>query len=310
ATPYYAGEEFLSAGNDFGAVELHQIREVVQLAHDDPVDHRECRRAHESPVVLHEREQLLTRRAGVWNPLACDDCLDYGRAYHLAEQRFLVWEVEVYGALGHSGLSGNVFQACACKAVLAKYLERSVQDLLGAFFRKPPPARVRNFCGHKCFWYVTDQSVTYSGPAMPSTSSRAPTAGYSTDAEDGRPLVRADWLHREPASFSKQFHLLQLADVPQAREVEEVLESVASPNVDHVPDRVGLAALGVIMLVRRVPCGKVRVALPHDLCRPHYPGGIRAGVIEEHAVALLHVIAHEVAGLVVTHTAPVCRPAG
>src|SRR6185312_11922893 len=239
---------------------------------------------------------------------ASDDCLDDSRAHHLAEQSFLVWKVEIYGALGDSCLFGDVFEACSGKAVLPEHIERGVEYLLWAFFRKPPPARLRNFCGHKRLKYVTDQSVTYSRGATASTSSGAATRGFcAADPENGFPLLRPDRLHREPATLPEQLHLLQLADVPQAREVEEILESVAGTDIYHVPDRIRLTAFGIIMFVRWFPGGIIRVALTHDLCRSYYPGWVGAGVVEQHPVPFLHVVAHEVARLIVAHAAPVGR---
>src|SRR5665213_1743262 len=160
----YSGDKLLPAQNHFCAVEFNEVREVVQLADDDSIDDREGRRAHESPVVLHEGQQLLASGTQSWNSLASDDRLDNCRSHHFAKKRFLVREVEIDRSLGNAGASSDVFKPRTRQAVLAKYFERGSQNLLWAFFRKPPPTRLRNFSRHGSLEYITDRSVIYSAP--------------------------------------------------------------------------------------------------------------------------------------------------
>ena len=55
---------------------------------------------------------------------------------HLPEQRFLVREVEIDGALGHLRPLGNVVQARAGEPPFAEFMEGGVEDLGRALFRR------------------------------------------------------------------------------------------------------------------------------------------------------------------------------
>jgi hypothetical protein len=57
----------------------------------------------------------------------------------------------------------------------------------------------------------------------------------------------------------------------------------------------------------RVPGGIVRVSLADDDGGANHRGGFGAGVVEEHSVALLHLVSKEVAGLIIPDAVPLRR---
>jgi hypothetical protein len=121
---------------------LVQIGEVVQLAQNEAVENLERRRAEVVPGVAQIGAELFAR-GGALRDHGFDGC-DVPRwnlADHLAEERFLVGEVEIDGALGDARRAGDVFQPSRSEPAFAKDLERCVEDLARAFAGEAPPAR-------------------------------------------------------------------------------------------------------------------------------------------------------------------------
>ena len=65
-----------------------------------------------------------------------------GLPHHLAEELFLVWEVEVDGAFGEAGALGDVVEARSREPTFTEDLECRRQDLLRSFVGEPAPARL------------------------------------------------------------------------------------------------------------------------------------------------------------------------
>ena len=67
--------------------------------------------------------------------------------HHLAEQRFLVREVEINGAFGEPGTLGDILEPSAGEAAFPELDEGSVENLLRSLFGKTTPARFGSGCG-------------------------------------------------------------------------------------------------------------------------------------------------------------------
>src|SRR5690606_33260163 len=74
---------------------------------------------------------------------------------------------------------------------------------------------------------------------------------------------------------------------------------------DQEPARVFFAGLGAVVLAVRVTRGVVRVALAHAAGDADHARGLGVAVVEEDLVADLHLVAHEVARLVIPNAVPV-----
>ena len=164
AAANYPTQHFLQSRYDFVGVELCEVGELVQLAKDEAIDGAEFGGAHELPVLAHRCAQLLGGRPSGCSLLACGNCRDGRLPDHLAEELFLIGEVEVDRALGDSGAIGDVLESGFGESAFAEDLESGLNDLLGSVLGSSTPF------GRFCRWgggarhsinIVTDQSVTY-----------------------------------------------------------------------------------------------------------------------------------------------------
>jgi len=133
-------EESESACGNLFSVEAREIGELVQLAEDKAVQGIEDWRADEGPVPAHCPEELLAGGTALARrPFAGFDGCDRGMADYLAEELFLIREVEVNGAFGDSGACGNILEPGFGQSALTEDLERGLDDLLRPVFRSSAP---------------------------------------------------------------------------------------------------------------------------------------------------------------------------
>ena len=138
-SPNDSTEQLESARDDFVGVEPGEIGELMQLAEDESINGTEDRRADEFPIAAHHGTELLG-----WSSLsdrffARLDGSDGGLPDHLAEEIFLVGEVEVNGPLGDSGPFGDILEAGLGEAAFAEHFEGGLDDLLGPVLRASSP---------------------------------------------------------------------------------------------------------------------------------------------------------------------------
>src|SRR5690606_9901242 len=76
---------------------------------------------------------------------------------------------------------------------------------------------------------------------------------------------------------------------------------------EHGPTRIRRVALRIVVRVLRIEGGVIRVTRLHDLDDARDARFRAARMVEERAVAALHVVAHEVARLIVADAVPASR---
>ena len=81
-------------------------------------------------------DRIVLARLGGCLPEPVDD----DGADDLAEELFLVREVEIDRAFRDPGATGDIVEPRAGEAALAEDIERGLEDLAGALFGKPSPA--------------------------------------------------------------------------------------------------------------------------------------------------------------------------
>src|SRR3954469_2334650 len=125
-----AAQEAEAASDDFVGVELGEVGELVELAKDEAVDGAKDRRADEGPVSAHGSAELLGGGALAGNFLSRLDGVDGGLPDHLAEELFLIGEVEVDGPFGDPGAISYVLEPGVGEPAFPENLERGLDDLL------------------------------------------------------------------------------------------------------------------------------------------------------------------------------------
>ena len=133
------GEKLEGSRDDFTRVELSEIRELVELADDEPVESAEGRRPDELPIPAHVAVEALGWRPFVELVLALFDGDDGRCADHRLEQLFLIGEVEVDRALGDPGAFGDVLKSGVGQPAFTELLEGGLDDLLGPVLRESLP---------------------------------------------------------------------------------------------------------------------------------------------------------------------------
>ena len=76
-------------------------------------------------------------------------------------------------------------------------------------------------------------------------------------------------------------------------------------DVDHVPTRVVRVTLRVIVLLIRIEGRAIGIAFLDHLHDADDTGLLAVGRVEKHLIALLHLVAHHVARLLVANAVPV-----
>ena len=133
----------------------------------------------------------------------------------------------------------------------------------------------------------------------PAPRPSAVTTSYS------RPRDRLD---RQAAAFLRHHHLLESRGPLQGREGDGGREPLDELDVHHVPDRIGLGAAGVEVLVAGLPGVVVGVAGAADRGEAGDPRRVGVRRVEQDAVAHLHHVAQEVARLEVADPFPAGPP--
>ena len=128
----------------------------------------------------------------------------------------------------------------------------------------------------------------------PSSTSAAITACHSW---------RRHRRDRQPAARLEQRHRRQLG--PRAHVLERQQRRGGQvPDVDVLPARLGRVGLGVEVRALRVELRRVVIGRARHLGDAGHARFGAARVVEQHAVADAHLVAHEVARLVVAHADP------
>src|SRR5690349_4195322 len=131
----YAGDELVRGFDDFASVELGEVGEVVELAGHQLEDRLEFGGPNEVPMGAQVRSELFGRiigRRGDAFSVFLFRVDDYG-ADDVAEELFLVREVEINGAFRDTGAFGDVVEFGAGQSAFAEDLESGVEDLARSF---------------------------------------------------------------------------------------------------------------------------------------------------------------------------------
>ncbi|EEF22379.1 conserved hypothetical protein, partial [Ricinus communis] len=147
-----------AAGDDFFLVKAGQLREIVRFGHDELDDAGSLGRAQPLPPGV---DQLAQQVGAVAVELGDGRFRlpDHGHdiaAHDGLEQLFLVFVIQVQGALGHAGAARDVFQACGGVATLDEQVDGRLQQLLGPRVLTALPARL----GVKRAWHASVRQLT------------------------------------------------------------------------------------------------------------------------------------------------------
>ena len=91
---------------------------------------------------MHNAMKICERIGIAWFAFERVETHDDGASDHLAEQRFLVREVQVDGALGDASQSGDVLETRLLEAGRAEFRKRRFDDLRLALLGGPPGSRI------------------------------------------------------------------------------------------------------------------------------------------------------------------------
>src|SRR6266496_2455020 len=157
-------------------------------------------------------------------------------------------------------------------------------------------------------------------PPMPRSPARKPTIAPRTtkatisagsirsrgalgELHDVRPLRRIDGRDREPVTSLQDAHSRERGIRPQLRERNEtgLLDEL---DVDVEPARCVLGGLGVEVRALAIELRRVGIGRRRYLADTRDAGLGAARVIEKRPVADLHMVAHEIARLIVAHAEP------
>src|SRR3989442_2236408 len=127
----HAGHEAVPARHDFLVVETCELGKSCRLGHHELGDRGDGGLANEPPVFPYQLLEQLARAAGerLGEGFTLGDDRHDRLPHHGLEQGFLTVEVEVDGALGHTGSPGHVGELRRGEAALAEHLERGGHDL-------------------------------------------------------------------------------------------------------------------------------------------------------------------------------------
>ena len=112
----------------------------MELAGDELLDGLELWRTDEVPVGAQVSLELIDGVVFASFGGCLTQPIDDDGANDLAEELFLVREVEVNGAFGDAGAACDVVEPRAGEAAFPEDVESGLEDLAGPLFRKPPPA--------------------------------------------------------------------------------------------------------------------------------------------------------------------------
>lgn len=146
--------------------EAHEGGKVVQLADGEAIHDLEVPGEQVLPGAPHVVPELLGAAAVRELALGALDGGDHRLADHLLEQRFLVGEVEVDGALRDAGAHRDIVEPGAREPALAEDLDGGVEDLARALLGEAAPARRGGSgrgSGQRAFLAVSGQSSTGDG---------------------------------------------------------------------------------------------------------------------------------------------------
>src|SRR5690606_10025086 len=87
-------------------------------------------------------------------------------------------------------------------------------------------------------------------------------------------------------------------------QADRTRELAPERDVDQLPARLFGRALRVVVVALAIELGRVGIGFAGDFGNADHAGLRATGVVEQHAVALAHLVAHVVARLVVAHAAP------
>lgn len=121
-------------------------------------------------------------------------------------------------------------------------------------------------------------------------------------------MFRVDGHHRETLSALKNRKRRQPGLGTQVLERHQRGEAFDEGEIDHHPDRLGLGGAGIEVIMAAGPGGVIGIGRPRHSSDAGDSRGIAVGMVEEDEVADLHVVAHEIAGLMVADTIPAGGP--
>ena len=121
--------------------------------------------------------------------------------------------------------------------------------------------------------------------------------------EDDLELLGGDGLDGEPLAFAQEQHLLQSGKGAEFGKGNRAGKLGLELDVHHEPARVVGGAFGIEVLAVRIPTGVIGVGFPHHGDGAD-DGGVEVAVVEKRPVPQLHLVAHQVAGLIVAHSVP------
>lgn len=117
-------------------------------------------------------------------------------------------------------------------------------------------------------------------------------------------MLGIDGHHRKPLAPLKHREGRERRLGPQGFERDKRREPLDEFEVDHHPDRLGLGGARIEVIVASGPRGVIWIRRAGHSSDSGDPGGVAVGVMEENEVAELHVVPHEIAGLMIADAVP------
>src|SRR5688572_25564263 len=117
-------------------------------------------------------------------------------------------------------------------------------------------------------------------------------------------LGSGDRLYRQPAALLDHQHVPEALRGFQGLQRDDGREALDEGHVHHVPRRRFQGGGRIEVLVTLLPGEVIRIGGARDRREAGDAGGIGVRRVEQHAVALLHLVAHEVPRLVVANAFP------
>ena len=134
---------------------------------------------------------------------------------------------------------------------------------------------------------ATGSKVVTDGEQAKESFATYPIHGLTNIAADGTPIPFAD-------GHIRQFPRLSAGPFKYRTPADVYLE----------PARRLARRVGIEMIVARIELGWVGIPLAHHFGLAHHRRRLRAGVVDEDAVALFELVAQEIPRLVIAHAAP------
>src|SRR5207237_3940355 len=103
------------------------------------------------------------------------------------------------------------------------------------------------------------------------------------------PFVGSPTLHRQPAAFAKQHHLLQPECLAQDFQRDGRSKGFYRPEVDHLPNRLFPCGPRVVMSIVWIKLGMIGIHLSSNLGNPDNRGRVAVAVEKEDLVSSTHL---------------------